>query len=185
MARAGGVLENPVTGDRVVFRRTAAETNGEVLEYEIVFTPRGFSARDHLHPRQEERHEVLEGSLGIVVAGRERILGAGDVELVPVGVPHRLFPAGDGPVRARFESRPALDSEVLLETLFGLARDGKVGESGDPSLLQLAVIFREFSELGRPTRPPPAVQRAIFGPLAALGRLRGYRARYPQYSGGA
>jgi hypothetical protein len=29
------VLENPATGERLVFLRTAAETGGEVLEYEL------------------------------------------------------------------------------------------------------------------------------------------------------
>ena len=77
-----------------------------------------------------------------------------------------------------------IESEVLLETLFGLARDGKVGKSGEPSALQLAVIFDEFAELGRPVKPPPAVQKALIAPLAALGRWRGYRARYAEYSSG-
>lgn len=185
MARAGDVLENPVTGDRLVFLRTAADGDGEVLEYELEFVPRGFAVRDHLHPRQEERHEVLDGSLGIVVAGKERLLGAGDVEIVPVATQHRIFATQEAPIRVRFASRPALQSEVLLETLFGLARDGKVGRSGDPSPLQLAVIFDEFAELGRPVKPPPGVQRALFAPLAALGRARGYRARYPEYSHGS
>ena len=55
MAREGDVLENPTTGDRLVFLRTAAETGGELLEYELEFVPRGFAARDHLHPLQSER----------------------------------------------------------------------------------------------------------------------------------
>jgi hypothetical protein len=156
-----------------------------VLEYELEFVPRGFAARNHLHPCQEERHEVLDGSLGIVVAGRERRLGPREVEVVPVGTQHRIFATQETPIRVRFASRPALESEVLLETLFGLARDRKVGKSGDPSLLQLAVIFDEFAELGRPPKPPPAVQKALFAPLAALGRARGYRARYPEYSDGS
>jgi quercetin dioxygenase-like cupin family protein len=182
VARAGDVLENPATGDRLTFLKTAAETGGEALEYEITFKPGGFAARDHLHPLQEERHEVLEGTLGIVVAGNERRLGPGDVEVVPVGTQHRIFTLGDDPVRMRFESRPALESEVLLETLFGLARDGKVNARGEPGLLQLSVIFRDFADLGRPTRPPKAVQTALLAPLAALGRARGYRSRYPEYS---
>jgi mannose-6-phosphate isomerase-like protein (cupin superfamily)/uncharacterized protein YndB with AHSA1/START domain len=185
VARAGDVLENPATGDRLVFLRTAVETGGELLEYELEFVPRGFAIRDHLHPRQAERHEILEGSLGIVVAGRERRLGPGDVEDVPVATQHRIFSTQDEPLKARFALRPALESEVLLETLFGLARDGKVDAKGNPSPLQLAVIFSEFAELGRPPKPPAAVQRALFAPLAALGRVRGYQARYPQYTEGA
>ena len=185
MAHAGDVLENPATGDRLVFLRTGTETGGEELEYELEFVPRGFAIRDHLHPRQAERHEVLEGSLGIIVAGRERRLGPGDVEDVSVGTRHRIFATQEEPLRARFALRPALESEVLLETLFGLARDGKVDSKGNPSQLQLAVIFSEFAELGRPPKPPPGVQKALFAPLAALGRARGYRASYPEYSEGA
>ena len=184
MARAGQALENPATGERLVFRRTARETGGEALEYEIVFTPRGFGAQEHLHPHQQERHEVIEGELGIVVAGRERRLGPGDVEVVPPGTPHRLFPVGDRPVRAVFESRPALRSAELAETLFGLGRDGKLNAKGNPNPLQLAVIGREFAQEGRATRPPAPIQRVLLAPLAALGRLLGYRGTYPEYSGG-
>jgi mannose-6-phosphate isomerase-like protein (cupin superfamily) len=183
VARAGDTLDNPASGEVLVFRQTAAETGGALLEYELRFVPRGFAVRDHVHPAQQETHEVLEGALGIVVGGRERVLGPGDSEVVPPGTRHRIFRAGDGPVRACFRSEPALETEVLLETLFGLARDGKVGAGGDPGLLQLAVIFSDFGELGHPTRPPRAVQKALFAPLAALGRRRGYRARYPEYSG--
>jgi mannose-6-phosphate isomerase-like protein (cupin superfamily) len=184
VARAGQVLENPRTGERIVFRRTAAESNGEVLEYEILFTPRGFGAQEHLHPRQQERHEVLEGELGIVVAGRERRLAPGDVEVAPSGTPHRIFAIGDRPVRAVFELRPALRSAELAETLFGLGRDGKLNAKGNPNPLQLAVIGREFAEEGRATRPPAAVQRMVLAPLAALGRLLGHRGIYERYSGG-
>lgn len=184
MARAGDVLEDPATGDRLVFLRTAAETGSELLEYELTFVPRGFAVRDHLHPRQSERHEVLDGSLGLIVGGRELRLGSGDGEDVPAATRHRIFATQGAPLRARFTLRPALESEVLLETLFGLARDGKVGRSGNPSPLQLAVIFSEFAELGRPPKPPAAVQRALLAPLSALGRARGYRARYPEYSEG-
>jgi hypothetical protein len=55
VARAGDVLESPATGERLVFLRTAAETGGEVLEYELerlLFAPfaalgraRGYRAR--------------------------------------------------------------------------------------------------------------------------------------------
>lgn len=182
MASAGDVLEDPTTGSRLVFLRAAADTDGEILEYELTFVPGGFSARDHLHPLQSELHEVIEGSLGLVVDGRERRLAAGDAETVPPATRHRIFATQTEPLHARFLLQPALDSEVLLETLFGLARDGKVGRSGNPSLLQLAVIFDEFADLGRPPSPPPAVQRAFLAPVAALGRRKGYRARYAEYS---
>ena len=64
---------------------------------------------------------------------------------------------------AEYTAVNSLGTAVLLETLFGLARDGRVGAR---VVLQLAVIFDEFAELGRPTKPPAAVQRALIAPIA-------------------
>jgi quercetin dioxygenase-like cupin family protein len=181
MARAGDVIDNPATGERVTFEETTTESGGERLRFQMVFEPQGFVAQEHLHPSQEEVHEVIAGTLGVVIDGTERLLGPGDRLVVPAGTPHRLVEHGT--VHARFELRPALRQELLLETFGGLARDGKLGASGLPSLLQLAVIAREFAPEGHAVKPPAAIQRALFGPLAAIGRRRGYRAWYEAYSG--
>jgi mannose-6-phosphate isomerase-like protein (cupin superfamily)/uncharacterized protein YndB with AHSA1/START domain len=180
MASAGDVIENPVTGQRIVFEATARETKGELLRFRSSGEPQGLLAQEHVHPRQSERHEIISGQMVLSVAGQERLLGPGDVVDVPAGTPHRTI--GRGPVEVRFEVRPALRQEMLVETFSGLARDGKVSTRGAPNLLQLAVIAREFEQENHGTRPPLAMQRALLGPLAAVGRRRGYRAWYPQYS---
>jgi hypothetical protein len=51
-----------------------------------------------------------------------------------------------------------------------------------PYLLQLALSAREFSDVIVFRSPPLAVQQVIFGGLAPVARLRGYRATYPQLS---
>jgi quercetin dioxygenase-like cupin family protein len=179
VARAGEVIENPVTGERVRWIRTAAETNGEVSEYELTFRPSGFVAQQHLHPSHSELHAVVEGEVGLELDGREQVLRPGDSVLVEPRTPHRLFPVGDAPATVRFEVRPALRVEQLIETFVNLARDGKVGKRGYPNLLRLAVIARGYEAEGYATKPPLGVQRVLFGPLAALGRLLGYRPQYP------
>jgi quercetin dioxygenase-like cupin family protein len=181
MARAGDVIENPATGERVTFEETATESGGERLRFEMVFAPQGFVAQEHLHPSQEERHEVISGTLGVIIDGTERLLGPGDSLVVPAGTPHRLVEYGS--VRARFELQPALREVVLVVRFAGLARDGKLGRRGLPSLLQLAVIAREFAPEGHAVKPPAPIQRALLGPLAAIGRRRGYRPWYEAYSG--
>ena len=65
--------------------------------------------------------------------------------------------------------------------LFGVAQDGKTNARGLPSLLQPALLVREFHVVIRFTRPLQVVQAALFGPLAALARLLGYKASYPEY----
>ena len=68
-----------------------------------------------------------------------------------------------------------------------MARDGKTTKSGVPkNPLQLAVLASETKDMFYLTQPPMPVQRpflALFDVLASIGRLFGYKARYPQYSG--
>jgi hypothetical protein len=59
---------------------------------------------------------------------------------------------------------------------------GHTDRKGMPSPLQLALSAREFSDVIVFRSPPLAVQRAIFGALAPVAFLRGYRATYPQLS---
>ena len=43
-------LKNPVTGERLVFRKTSSETNGEAVVLETFVKPDGFVAAAHVHP---------------------------------------------------------------------------------------------------------------------------------------
>jgi quercetin dioxygenase-like cupin family protein len=172
VATAGQVLENPVSGERLVFRRTAQDTGGEVLEYDLLFRPGGFLVQEHVHPHQSERHEVLEGGLGLVLAGEERRLGPGDALLVPAGTAHRLVAHGSKPVHVRFELRPALETEQFIEALYSFVR---LRGNASATPLQLAVAANAFPDVGHTTRPPLPVQRAFAAALAPVGRLRGYR----------
>jgi hypothetical protein len=59
-----------------------------------------------------------------------------------------------------FELRPALNTEILFETLYGLATDGNTDRNGLPKPLQMAVILNGLhkGEIYLAT-PPIAVQR--------------------------
>ena len=77
------------------------------------------------------------------------------------------------------EVEPALNFETILETMFGLARDGKANKNGvSADLLQLAVIAASADAVFG-----SALQRAMIGVLAFVGRLAGRRERYARYSG--
>jgi quercetin dioxygenase-like cupin family protein len=180
MAKAGDELLNSVTGLRTVFRKTAEETSGELLQVDWIGEPGWTTGPDHVHPRQEERFEVLSGRLGLRVGGVERVHSAGDVVVAPAGAPHAAWNAGDGEVHVLVDFRPALRTEIAFETLAGLARDGKTNGAGAPrNPLLLALVLREFEDEIYFVRPPLAIQRVIFGVLAKVGWLLGYRAEYP------
>jgi hypothetical protein len=56
-------------------------------------------------------------------------------------------------------------------------------QRGLPNSLQWAVISREYEDEIYLASPPLWVQRIRFGLLAPIGKLVGYKARYPAYSG--
>ena len=73
MAYSGQIIENPVSGERITFLRTARDTGGERLEFELELTPDGHVPGAHVHPEQEERFEVLEGVMRFRLGLRDRV----------------------------------------------------------------------------------------------------------------
>jgi quercetin dioxygenase-like cupin family protein len=187
VAKAGDVIENPITGERITFLKTTRETNGQLLRFEYVLPP-GFTIPEHVHPHQEERHEVLLGTLRGRVGGQERDYVEGERVVGPAGVPHAWQnPSSEEELRFVSELRPPLVFETIMETTFGLAQDGKTTKQGIPkNPLQLAVLIDETRGTFYSSRAPVAVQEAflaLFAVVASVGRLLGYKARCPEYSG--
>ena len=181
MIRAGDTIVNPVTGERLVFELTSHDTNGEYTLFDTFVEPGGTVASAHVHPFQTEIFTVLEGTLG-VKRGRERLaLGPGDVALIDPGVAHKFWNAGDETVRFRAEVRPALEFESLIETMFGLAADGKTNKNGMPGPLRLAVIANHHFDVVRLPVIPHFMQKLALVPGSLLGRAFGHR---PTYAGG-
>jgi len=169
---------NPVTGERLVWELTARDTNGEYTLFDTYVEPGGSVAAAHVHPYQTEIFTVVEGRLG-VKRGREKLeLGPGEVALIDPGTPHKFWNAGDETLRFRAEVRPALEFESLIETMFGLAADGKTNRKGMPNPLRLAVIARHHFDVVRLPVVPQWLQKAALVPGALLGRVLGFRPTY-------
>jgi quercetin dioxygenase-like cupin family protein len=183
MAKAGDTIESPPTGARIRFLKTARDTNGQLLQIDDVMKGGGRVAIEHVHPYIEERFEILSGTARLSMRGQERDVGAGETVVVPAGTPHVWGNPHDDEVHLIIEFRPALRMEEWFETFFGLQKDGKVNpNSGLPNPLQWAVISREYEDELYLASPPLLVQRVRFGLLALIGKLLGYKARYPKYS---
>ncbi len=183
MARAGDVIENPGMGARIVFRRTAAETRGELLSFDFFLRPHKGVASEHLHPKQEERFQVVTGSMCGHLAGEERRVPAGSSATAPPGVPHIWWNDSEGEAHLVVEMRPALSIEVFFETVYGLSRTGRATSNGLPkSMLQMAVLLDAYGDEFLPLSIPTLVRHAMVRGVAPVARLLGYRPSYPEFS---
>ena len=139
---------------------------------EIAYKGDGVKPPTHLHPKQEERFEVLEGEINVLLDGEERVIRAGDTLTVPAGTPHQMW--ATAPARQRWETTPAQNTERFFETMWGLQQDGKL--EGDPkrAKLQMALTMRHFRREIRVTKPSGAAIAAA----SVFARVRGMKPEY-------
>jgi mannose-6-phosphate isomerase-like protein (cupin superfamily) len=182
MARSGQVLENPISGERIIFRKTAADTDGAMLAFDLELSPAGHVPGAHVHPSQEESFEIVTGLMRFQKGFRTITAGAGDRVVIPSSTPHRFKNAGYGPALVRVEVRPALRMEELLETTVALAREGRTTGKGLPYPLDLALFMREFDAEVRAPFVPAGAVRAVMAPLVWFARRRNLDTRYRKLS---
>jgi quercetin dioxygenase-like cupin family protein len=137
VARAGQEIRGQ-GGFRLRLIRTADETGGELLEMEASYGGGGGMPPEHLHPRQDERFEVLEGTIRAIIGGTGYRYRPGETFEVPAGTPHQM--GAEGPSRLRWEVRPALRTAEFFERLHG---DGPDSARAAGSI---AEFMAEFSD---------------------------------------
>jgi quercetin dioxygenase-like cupin family protein len=179
MARTGDIVEHPLTGERAIFTKTADDTRGELLRMEFTCRPGGSPPAEHVHQYQQESFRIISGTIRFRVNGEESTAQAGDEVVVPKATRHVWWNPGEETARFVVEFRPALKTAEFFESFWGMAQDGKVNAQGMPTGLRLGVLVDHFLDEVHLARAPRWVQRALFRPLALIGRLRGYEAEYP------
>lgn len=176
MAHAGDVIDNPVTGQRLIFEVTSADSDGRRTVFEGIFPPGGFAGVPHIHPHQDEHFEVLAGRAAFDIDGERRVLGAGATIDVPRGTPHTFANTGREQMRVQCEFRPTADStERFYEIYFAFAQQGRVNAKAMPGLLDIATVWTVTSAHAVLATPPAAIQHALFrglGPVARIARRR-------------
>ena len=178
MAFSGQIIHNPISGERIQFLQTAQDTDGALLEFELQLTPDGKVPGAHVHPEQEERFQVLEGTMKFKLGFKTIVAGPGESVTVPAGARHKFANGGDCTARVRVQVEPALDMEQLLETTAELAHEGNTLRSGMPKPLHLALFVQRFKREVRAPFPPAWMVRVLMAPLAAIARKRGHAERY-------
>jgi mannose-6-phosphate isomerase-like protein (cupin superfamily) len=189
--KPGDALSNPVTGMQVTVLQTTAETDGRAVAVEYRLRPH--TGRDftpaHRHRIYVERFEILAGRAAYVCGDEERTAEAGETVVIPLDTTHvHPWSISDEELvvrqttQATRPDKEALDAALLgAETTFGLAREGKVDANGRANPLQMAILFNALLPNSYLPNIPLPAQRLLFGALAGLGRLLGYRLSYERF----
>ncbi len=148
---------------------SAAETGGERTEMEFTLPPGNVSPPAHIHPRQFDDFEVLEGVLEVLWDGSWRTLRQGERISIPPGVLHTFRNRGDGHVRARCVHHPAMRFERYLEHIHRLLTARGLKSGKDPRvLIYLCMLALEYRDT---VLSPRLRERLLLRTLATVGRL--------------
>ena len=131
----------------------------------------------HLHPSLVETFTCVSGDMIAKVDGVISEVAEGDTLEVAQGEVHGF--ANTGREQLIVESEvifpdgydPALDLMHFAAIYDRLRQQGPVTKSGEPPLLQMAVLTHDWREVIR----QPGVAGLLMPTLAAIGRMAGYR----------
>jgi quercetin dioxygenase-like cupin family protein len=175
---------NPATREWIEFTELATDNGEDLVRFKWRSLPGG-EITEHLHPHQEERFTITAGEAHFTVNGEPRVVGPGEMIVVPVGVRHSEGNPGSAEIEGVIELRPALHSKEMHEAFGGLAAEGKTTARGAPkNPLQLGATIWHFRRESRATSPPIWFQNLILPPLSALARAFGVRPYHDRWDSG-
>jgi len=106
------------TGEHLQFNDARELTNGQRSEGILTLAPNGNGPPAHIHTRQTEGFEVIEGSLILIINGKERVLNTNESTIVKAGEPHTFKNASNAvKAVAKFWYEPALNIEWFTQTV--------------------------------------------------------------------
>ena len=174
---AGDSVGDSSSPERFVFRETTRETEGERLTFDYFLRPGASVPTEHVHPIQEERFEVLEGTLTVTIAGKEVQLRPGEVGVVPAGIAHRAFNHADTEMHSLVDVRPSGNLDMFFVQL------ERSGVRMDPPALPAGLQFMRFMqeyEASYIAGLPISTQRVLAFLVAPTARVLGYQHYYSE-----
>ncbi len=178
MAKAGDRMVSAETGETFIFVKTAADTDGQLLVVDLEVAPGGGAkaAPMHIHPKQEERFYITQGTMQLTLNDVDSLHGPDSYLVIPAGMPHTWRNGGSDELRFRVELEPAGQIEYQFEGLCVMSKHGELKANGSAPLLPMAVLLAAYPDNTYIAGIPVFVQKRFFAILAFWGRLLGHRA---------
>lgn len=108
-----------VLGQEITVKLTGSETGGEFYLFENIVPP-GARVPPHVHQREDEILQILEGELEVTLDGRTTRAPAGSIAYFPRNIAHGFGNTGTVPAKGRFLVSPASNFEKFFAELSAL-----------------------------------------------------------------
>src|SRR4051794_11569303 len=103
-----------VVGDLYRFLAVGEDTNGRYALWEAVVPPGG-GPPPHVHSREEEGFNVLEGEITLQIGDERLVAGTGTFVNMPVGTPHSFKNESNRPAKMLISVAPAGLEKMFFE----------------------------------------------------------------------
>jgi mannose-6-phosphate isomerase-like protein (cupin superfamily) len=163
-------LENRHTGEILRMRRVRDADGQTVLALDGSLPPRADGPPLHIHFQQREEGIVKAGTFGAQVGTEKIIVPTGGTAVLPAGVPHRWWNAGDDVLELSGQTIPAGDLDFYLQAVFAVLN---ASPSGRPSIFYIAHVAWRHRHTEALAMPPRSIQRIVLPLILSVGRILG------------
>jgi hypothetical protein len=163
-------LENRRNGEILRMRRVRDVDGQIILALDGTLPPRAEGPPLHIHLQQREEGTVKAGTLGAQVGTEKIIVPTGGTAVLPAGVVHKWWNAGDDFLEFSGRATPAGDLDRYLQAIFAILN---ASPSGRPSIFYIANVAWRHRHTQALAMPPRAIQRIVFPLILFVGRILG------------
>jgi len=163
-------LENRHTGEILRMRRLH-NAQGQIVLMIDGSLPAGADGPPlHVHILEHEEVIVKAGTLGAQVGSEKIIVPTGGTAILPKGIHHRWWNAGDDLLELSGNVVPAVDLDRYLQGVFAVLN---ASSNGRPSIFHFAHVLWRHRDTQLFSIPAPAIQRIVLPVLLFVGRILG------------
>ncbi len=163
-------IRNRHNGEILRMSRVRDAQGQVVLNLDGSLPPRADGPALHIHFHQREEGIVKAGTLGAQVGTEKIIVPTGGTAVLPAGVAHKWWNAGEDRLEFSGRAIPAGDLDRYLQAIFAVLN---ASASGRPSIFYIAHVAWRHRHTMALARPPPAIQRIVSPVILFIGRVLG------------
>lgn len=156
-------------GETLIITRPAAETGGQLTEFEGMDEP-GIGPPMHVHFKQEEKLKLLKGKLRVKTLTKEFSLAEGEEYIFAAGEAHRFW--NEGTERNHYSGyvKPSNNYEYFIKQVYQSANEANDDKPGPFDAAFLLTKYK--TEMDMLVIPKP-VKLIVFPILLFIGKLTG------------